>query len=82
MSQGSRIRLAAVLLALAGTLGRACHADFIQLKSGGELRGSLVKGKGTSEPELTIVSTSGATITVPRTEIEVVQTRSALVEEY
>lgn len=82
MSQGSPIRLAVVLLALSGTQGRACHADFIQLKTGGELRGSLVKGTSTSEPELTIVSISGATITVPRTEVEIVQSRSPLVEEY
>lgn len=58
------------------------QADLVQLKSGGELRGSLVKGNSTREPELTIVSTSGATITVPRSEVEVVQPRSAMIEEY
>ena len=82
MSQGSRIRLAMTLNVLIWMFNGQCCADLVQLKNGGELRGSLVKGTGTNEPELTIVSTSGATITIPRSEVEVVQSRSPLVEEY
>lgn len=59
-----------------------CHADLIQLKTGGELRGELVKGSGTREPELSIITVSGVKVTVPRSEVDVVQPRSPLIEEY
>lgn len=75
-------RFLLTLLVLWTMVGGRSRADLIQLKTGGELRGSLVKGTSTREPELTIISISGATITIPRSEVEVVQSRSPLVEEY
>lgn len=59
------------------------QADLVRLKNGGELRGALVKGSDkTRDPELTIVSFSGATVSIPRDEVESVQMRSPAIEEY
>ena len=59
------------------------QADLVRLKNGGEVRGALVKGSDkTRDPELTIVSFTGATITVSRSEVDSVQMRSPVVEEY
>ena len=72
-----------MLLALGLLLPTEARADLVRLKNGGELRGSLLKGTDkTRDPELTIVSFTGATITVARTEIDSVQIRSPAVEEY
>ncbi len=82
---GSGIHTWCWILATAAGLGWASAApgDVVRLKSGGEVRGSLVKGSDkTRDPELMIVSFSGATITVPRTEVESVQMRSPAIEEY
>ncbi len=63
--------------------GSCAQADLVRLKNGGEVRGTLVKGSDkTHDPELTVVSFAGATITVPRSEVDSVQMRSATVEEY
>ncbi len=72
-----------ILMSLCLLWRTEARADLVRLQNGGELRGSLVKGSDkTSDPELTIVSFTGATITVPRTEVDSVQLRSAPVEEY
>jgi len=58
-------------------------ADVLRLKNGGELRGSLARRGSTSpEADVTIISPFGATVTVPRAEIESIQVRSPLMEEY
>jgi len=77
------ISLFAMCLTLGLLLSAVVSADLVRLKNGGELRGSLVKKSDkTRDPEVTMVSLSGATITVPRTEVESVQMRSATMEEY
>ncbi len=58
-------------------------ADLVRLKNGGELRGSLVRDKSAApKVDVTIVSLTGATVTVPRSEVESIQARSPLMEEY
>lgn len=73
-----------IVITAVGLGGSPCaRADLVRLKNGGEVRGSLVKGSDkTRDPELTIVSFTGATITITRTEVDSVQMRSATVEEY
>ena len=73
-----------IVVAAAGlNVASWARADLVRLKNGGELRGSLVKGSDkTRDPQVTLVSLSGATVTVPRTEVESVQMRSAVIEEY
>ena len=82
---GHRTKVWCLIFAVAAGWGGASsvRADLVRLKNGGELRGSLVKGNDkTRDPEVTIIALSGATITVPRTEVESVQMRSAVIEEY
>lgn len=70
-------------MALGLLLQGEASADLVRLKNGGELRGSLAKQSPTApEADVTIVSLSGATVTVPRGEIESIQVRSPLMEEY
>ncbi len=73
-----------LLVAAVGLCAAPCvPADLVRLKNGGELRGSLVRGSDqTRDPELMIVSFAGATIIVPRTEVDSVQMRSPAIEEY
>jgi hypothetical protein len=62
----------------------AAIADVVRLKNGGELRGSLHKGSNAASQQasVTIDSLSGATVSIPRTEIESIQVRSPVMEEY
>ena len=70
-------------IAIGLLLQSGARADLVRLKNGGELRGALVKGSDTAhDPEVTITALSGATVTVPRSEVESVQMRSAAFEEY
>ncbi|MFO1008232.1 MAG: HEAT repeat domain-containing protein [Planctomycetaceae bacterium] len=70
-------------MALGLLLQGEAPADLVRLKNGGELRGSLVRQSPTApDADVTIVSQSGATVTVPRSEIESIQVRSPLMEEY
>ena len=70
-------------MALGLLLQGEAPADLVRLKNGGELRGSLAKqSPAAPEADVTIVSLSGATVTVPRAEIESIQVRSPLMEEY
>lgn len=70
-------------MALGLLLQGEAPADLVRLKNGGELRGSLVRhGPAVPTAEVTIVSPSGATVTVPRSEIESILVRSPLMEEY
>ena len=81
----SGIHVWGLILATAVVLGGAgsAPADVVRLQNGGEVRGTLVKGSDqTRDPELTIITFSGATITIARTEVDSVQMRSAAVEEY
>ena len=71
------------MLVAGGVMPCATHADLVRLKNGGELRGALVKGSDkTRDPEVTIVSFSGATVSIPRDQVESVQMRSPAIEEY
>ena len=56
--------------------------DVIRLKNGGELRGLVSKTSAPQDPTVLIRSTSGTEITVDRSEIEFISTRSPLIEEY
>ncbi len=80
--RGCSITIFALLVAQ-WTIPCETLADLVRLKNGGELRGALVKGNDkTRDPELTIVSFTGATISIPRTEVDSVQMRSPTIEEY
>ncbi|MDZ4684341.1 MAG: HEAT repeat domain-containing protein [Planctomycetaceae bacterium] len=69
---------------LAGWLLLGCatlaHGDLIKLKSGGELRGKIVKTAATDS--VTLESIAGATIVVPADDVQFVTRRPAIVEEY
>lgn len=58
-------------------------ADVVRLKNGGELRGSLNKDSDAAlQSNVTVISLAGATVAIPRTEIESIQVRSPILEEY
>lgn len=62
---------------------QGARGDVIQLKNGGEIRGTLDRvTSAPKSPQVTIHSVAGATITVAREEIDAIQLRSPPVEEY
>lgn len=70
-----------LIVATAGWLiPQLARADLVRLKSGGELRGRIVKAA--DESVLTVETESGAEVTVAAAAVEFVTLRSATIEEY
>ncbi|MGC1276527.1 MAG: HEAT repeat domain-containing protein [Planctomycetaceae bacterium] len=64
-------------------LPAALVADVVRLKSGGEVRGSVVDADETADSETVTVETlSGGTISVRKTDVEFITRRPRVVEEY
>jgi len=78
--QNLSFTLTAFALALGFSTGPA-QADVVRLRTGGELRGQIV-GENRSDLTTTIVTLSGSRISVEQDEIDEVERRSPLQEEY
>lgn len=75
-------RTLAVLTLCFGVAG-VTRGDVVRLKSGGEVRGKIVKtGAAKPSDQLTLESLTGATIIVPREEVGLIIQRPLVVEEY
>lgn len=70
------LALFACLAALANA-----RADLIRLKSGGEVRGKIVKSR-TNRDSITLETLSGAVVTVAKTDLQFATMRPLSVEEY
>lgn len=57
-------------------------ADLIRMKHGGEVRGKIVSKKSLYPNRLSIQTVSGATVSIPKTEVEFITRRSIVYEEY
>ncbi len=77
-----RISFVATLLALAAIPLATCSADLVRLRNGGEIRGEVDKGAGTTDTTLSIETLSGVVVTVERADVEFVTYRRLVVEEY
>lgn len=73
--------LTGLVLCLSCLPATPAPADLIQLRSGGELRGTL-KSSNPRAPEVVIETLTGATVVVRRDEISLLSVRSLTVEEY
>lgn len=72
--------LCGAIIALASHVSDA-RGDVIRLREGGEIRGEIL-GEGSDSETVTIITVAGTRIQVDRREIDFVERRSALVEEY
>jgi hypothetical protein len=72
------------LLVCSGFLPVAARADYVTLKSGGEIRGELLAGEKTAPAtaHIQLRSLSGAFVVVQKDQVEAVVRRRPVVEEY
>jgi hypothetical protein len=72
-----------VTLSLCLFVGGAARADVVRLKSGGEVRGKIVKTAPARTPDhITLESLTGATIVVPQEDVGLVIHRPLAIEDY
>ncbi|WP_437226764.1 HEAT repeat domain-containing protein [Planctomicrobium sp. SH661] len=69
-----------ILCACLALTGMA-YADVVRLREGGEVRGEIL-GSGSQEASTSVQTQSGTRITIDREEIDFVERRSPLMEEY
>lgn len=83
MSSSQTSLIACLLFAVSTATSAHTFADVVRLKNGGEIRGVLRKeSHPANSTDVALVTLSGATVTLPRSEIESVQPRSPAMEEY
>src|SRR5947209_7246605 len=77
---------AALVLALLflNSSGRSGYADFVVLKSGGEIRGELQRNSNGAESSVAVSvrTLTGAVVTVARDDVQSVTRRRLILEQY
>jgi hypothetical protein len=64
-------------------MGRVVRADIVSLKNGGEVRGELLDDARKSRGEIvTVLTVTGATVAIVRSDVDTVVHRRMVVEEY